>query len=61
MKKISVEHLEHNFNDIISLVEKGEKFIVQTYNGNVMMIPFFDDKKEYDELVKIYTEHEEGC
>jgi hypothetical protein len=60
MKTITVEHLEAHFDDIISLVEKGESFVIQSYSGNVMLMPY-GDYKEVDDLIRIHTDHEEGC
>lgn len=61
MKTLTVEQLESNFEDIFSRVEKGEKFIIQSNTGNVMLVPYNQRQEEVDDLIRIHTDHEEGC
>jgi len=41
-------------------VENGESFIVTSEHGDAMMIPY-SQYKEADDLIRIHTDHEEGC
>lgn len=56
MKTLTVEQVEEDFDAIMSRVEAGESFIIHSESGNVMLIPYEDA-----ELMRIYTDHEEGC
>lgn len=60
MKTITVEELQKDFYQILDQVESGESFLITSSNGNVAMIPC-NDKIYNDELIEIYTNHEEGC
>lgn len=59
MKTITITELQSNFGQIITEVENGKTFIIESEYGNVALVPY-DESKEIDELVKIYTDHEEG-
>jgi hypothetical protein len=60
MKTLTVQEVEENFDDIMSRVEKGESFIISSEFGNAMLMPY-GDYKEVDDLIRIHTDHEEGC
>jgi antitoxin (DNA-binding transcriptional repressor) of toxin-antitoxin stability system len=60
MNTITIDELQSNFEQILSQVENGKSFIVKSEYGNVALVPY-DTYKEIDDLVKIYTDHEEGC
>jgi hypothetical protein len=60
MKTITITELQSNFDKIITEVENGKTFIIESEYGNVALVPY-DEYKELDDLVKIYTDHEEGC
>ena len=60
MQTLTVEELQSDFNAIIERVENGESFIIKSEYGDAMLIPY-SHYKECDDLVKIYTDHEEGC
>ena len=59
MKTLTIEELQQDFDNIISLVENGESFLIKSEYGDAMLIPY-SEYKEVDDLVKIYTDHEEG-
>jgi hypothetical protein len=60
MDRLTVEQVEADFDAIMGRVEAGESFIIQSEHGDAMLIPhkFYE---ELDELVRIHTDHEEGC
>ena len=60
MQTLTVEELQSDFNAIIERVENGESFLIKSEYGDAMLIPY-SHYKEVDDLVKIYTDHEEGC
>ena len=67
MKSFTVEEFQKDFDTLIERVEQGESFIITSEYGNAMMIPYdyavktFQDSGIDDDILKIYTEHEEGC
>ena len=55
MEKFTVEEFQSDFDALMNRVEKGESFMIHSENGDAMMIP------ADDELIRIHTDHEEGC
>jgi hypothetical protein len=41
-------------------VENGESFIITSEHGDAMLIPY-GSNEESDDLVRIHTEHYDGC
>ncbi len=60
MKTLTIEELQAKFDTIITRVEKGETFLIKSEHGSVMLIPY-GEYKEVDDLIRIHTDHEEGC
>lgn len=60
METLTFQDLQTNFDTIIHRVENGETFVVKSKYGNVMLVPYDSSSKEVDDLVRIYTDHEEG-
>jgi antitoxin (DNA-binding transcriptional repressor) of toxin-antitoxin stability system len=56
MEKISIEDFQKNFNSYVERVERGESFIIRDSSGKYVSIIPADD-----EVVKIHTEHNDGC
>ena len=55
MEFYSVEHWQENWDELISRVENGETIGIESDNGErVVMVP------ADDELIRIYTEHNEA-
>jgi PHD/YefM family antitoxin component YafN of YafNO toxin-antitoxin module len=67
MKTLTVEEFQKDFDALIEKVEQGESFIITSESGNAIMVPYdyatksLEDCGVDDEILKIYTEHEEGC
>jgi hypothetical protein len=55
MEEFTVEEFQSDFDSLMSRVENGESFMIHSEHGNAMMIPADDD------LIRIHTDHEEGC
>ena len=60
MKKFTIEEFQEDFDNLLEKVENGESFIITSEHGDAMMIPY-DQYKESDDLIRIHTDHEEGC
>jgi antitoxin (DNA-binding transcriptional repressor) of toxin-antitoxin stability system len=60
MKMFTVEEFQADFDNLLERVENGESFIITSEYGNAVMIPY-GKHKETDDLIRIHTDHEEGC
>jgi hypothetical protein len=60
MKSITIEELQADFDTVMNLVENGESFLIHSEHGGAMLIPY-GNNKESDDLVRIHTEHYDGC
>lgn len=57
MKTITIEDLQENFDSYLDKVETGESFLIHSDHGDAMLVPY----EEEDDLIRIHTDHEEGC
>jgi prevent-host-death family protein len=68
MKKFTIEQFQNDFDNLIDRVENGESFMITDGEKDVVITT----AKEYkcmvtgnnfvdDELIRIHTDHEEGC
>lgn len=60
MKTITITEFQENFDSIIKSVEEGHQFLIQSGNGNVLMMPYKIYEGGSDDLIRIHTDHEEG-
>ena len=60
MEKFTVEEFQEDFDNLLERVENGEYFLIKGENGDAMLIPYGEYKEE-DDLIRIHTDHEEGC
>jgi antitoxin (DNA-binding transcriptional repressor) of toxin-antitoxin stability system len=60
MEQFTIEHFQQDFDNLLNRVENGESFLITSEYGNAMMIPY-SEYKEADDLIRIHTDHEEGC
>ena len=56
MEFYSVEHWQKNWEQLIERVENGETIGVENEKGDRAVMTPADE-----EILRIYTEHEEGC
>jgi PHD/YefM family antitoxin component YafN of YafNO toxin-antitoxin module len=56
MEIFTVEEFQERFDELMERVEKGEQFGIINENGQAAVMMPSDD-----ELIRIYTDHEEGC
>jgi len=55
MEVFTVEEFQERFDELIERVENGEKLGIINENGQAAVMMPVDD-----ELIRIYTDHEEG-
>jgi hypothetical protein len=66
MKTFTVEEFQENFDALIERIEQGESFIITSEYGNAIIVPYdyatkvLSDFGVDNEILKIYTDHEEG-
>ena len=60
MKTLTINELEADFYAIMNRVEGGETFLIKSEHGDALLIPY-GEYKEVDDLIRIHTDHEEGC
>ena len=67
LQVFTIEEFQKDFDTLIDRVENGESFIIKSEHGNAVMIPYKDvvsiceeASVDFEEIVKIHTDHEEG-
>jgi antitoxin (DNA-binding transcriptional repressor) of toxin-antitoxin stability system len=67
LQSFTVEEFQSNFDSLIDRVENGESLIIKSEHGNAVMIPYKDvvsiyeeSTVDFEEIVKIHRDHEEG-
>lgn len=67
LQTFTVEEFQSDFDSLLDRVEKGESFLIKSEHGNAVMIPYKDvvsiceeANVDFEEIVKIHTDHEEG-
>jgi len=60
MKTLTVEELQADFEYYLDRVKVGESFLIKSKYGKVMLVPY-GKYEEVDDLIRIHTDHEEGC
>lgn len=62
MESFTVDEFQLHFDELIERVENGESFVIKGDYGDAVLVPCNEDTcDELDELIRIHTEHEEGC
>jgi antitoxin (DNA-binding transcriptional repressor) of toxin-antitoxin stability system len=67
LQKFTVEQFQTDFDTLIERVENGESFIINDGERNAVIVPYNETIKFQieppvnDELIRIHTDHEEGC
>lgn len=57
MKIFTVNDFQSDFDNLMNRVEQGESFIITQDESSVVILPY----SEADELVRIHTNHNDGC
>lgn len=60
MKKITISEFTKEYDNVIKRVENGESYVIESQYGNVLLVPFKKTEEECDDIIKIYTNHNEG-
>jgi len=60
MEMFTVEEFQEDFDNLLERVENGESFLIKSEHGDAMLIPYGEYEEE-DYLIRIHTDHEEGC
>ena len=67
MESFTIEEFQADFDNLLDRVEGGQSFIITHEGKEVVMMPadnyeyIVNNTKEYDDLIQIYKDHEEGC
>jgi prevent-host-death family protein len=69
MEKFTVEEFQEDFDNLLERVESGESFIITDEEKEVVIMPAEDyeyiidtvDGVVDEEVIRIHTDHEEGC
>ena len=69
MEKFTVEEFQADFDNLLERVENGESFIITSEGKEVVIMPAKDYEYIVDtvdgivdeEVIRIHTDHEEGC
>ena len=61
MQKFTTEEFQSDFDSLMERIENGESFIIQSEYGDAMIVPYGKYQEEIDDLIRIHTNHEEGC
>jgi hypothetical protein len=62
MESFTVEEFQLYFDELIERVENGESFVIKSDYGDAVIVPCNEEScEELDELIRIHTEHEDGC
>ena len=67
LQKFTVEEFQADFDNLIERVENGESFIITDGERNAVIVPYNEtikfsvDPNVDDDVIRIHTDHEEGC
>ena len=67
MEKFTVEEFQEDFDNLLERVDYGESFVIISEGKEVVIMPakdyeyIVDGLEEHDDLIRIHTDHEEGC
>jgi hypothetical protein len=62
MESFTVNEFQLHFDELMERVEGGESFVIKGDYGDAVLVPCNEYScGELDELIRIHTEHEEGC
>jgi hypothetical protein len=67
LQSFTIEEFQSDFDTLMNRVENGESFLITSEHGNAVMVPYNDvigiceeSNVDFEEIVKIHTDHEEG-
>jgi prevent-host-death family protein len=60
MKTFTAEEFQEDFDNLMERVEQGESFLITDGDKNVKILPY-KEYQELNDLLRIYTDHDEAC
>ena len=67
LESFTVEEFQADFDVILDRVKRGESFLIKSENGNFVIVPYNEFRQVFEDagvnekdIMKIYTDHEEG-
>jgi hypothetical protein len=67
LQSFTVEQFQADFDTLMNRVESGESFVITSEYGNAALVPYNEvvsvyeeTNVDFEEIVKIHTDHEEG-
>ena len=67
LQSFTIEEFQSDFDNLMNRVESGESFIIKSEHGNAVIVPYKEVVSiceevniDFEEIVKIHTNHEEG-
>ena len=66
LESFTIEEFQSDFDTLLDRVENGESFVIKSDHGNAVMIPYnevvqiLEESGVDQEVIRIYTDHEEG-
>ena len=67
LQSFTIEEFQADFDNLIDRVQNGESLLIQSEHGNAIMVPYNEviriceeSNVDFEEIVKIHTDHEEG-
>jgi len=67
LQKFTVEEFQADFENLMNRVEQCESFIITDGERTAVIVPYNEtikfaiESKVDDELIRLHTDHEEGC
>ena len=67
LQSFTIEEFQADFDNLIEKVQNGESFLIKSEHGNAIMVPYNEviriceeSNVDFEEIVKIHTDHEEA-
>jgi prevent-host-death family protein len=67
LESFTIEQFQQDFDNLMNRVENGESFIITSQHGNAVIVPYKEvieiceeSDVDFDEIVRIHTDHEEA-
>ena len=67
MEIFTAQEFQEQFDELFERVENGETLLIKSEHGNALMVPYKEvvsicneANVDFEEIVKIHTDHEEG-
>ena len=67
LESFTIEEFQEDFDTLMNRVENGESLVIKSEHGNAVMIPYnevvqiLEESGVNEDIIRIHTDHEEGC